>query len=144
MSSEHQPNSFSTSATEERLSETRWQAWLAKGRATDSRRRVERNAAIRYAAVAVLLITAGVWSNLAGSDVFIRFAVTTAALFTATQAFRDSKYATAGAFVLIALLYNPVVPAFFFAGDWQRAFVIASALLFMTSGHLPTRQLART
>jgi Family of unknown function (DUF6804) len=140
MSSEQQANRSWVPSAVEPLNETLWQAWLARGRARDNRRRAELNTTVRYASVAVLLVTAGVWSNLAGYDVLIRFAVATGALFTAVQAFRHANYAIVGVFGIIALLYNPVVPAVLFAGEWQRAFVLVSAVLFMTSAYWPTRQ----
>lgn len=44
-----------------------------------------------------------------------------------------AAYAFAASFVAIALLYNPFVPTFLFAGSWQHLFVLASVFPFLTS-----------
>jgi hypothetical protein len=49
------------------------------------------------------------------------------------QAFSARHYAGAVVFGALALLYNPVAPAFGFAGDWQRVAVAASAIPFIAS-----------
>jgi hypothetical protein len=50
-----------------------------------------------------------------------------------SQALHAKNYAFAAVFGIVALLYNPVVPAFTFSGDWQRAVVVASGLPFVAS-----------
>jgi hypothetical protein len=122
------------------LNETLWQAWLAKGNARDNRRRTDLNAAVRFVLVAVLLVVAGVWSNLTGYDVVVRFTVAAGALFIMSQALRSADYVVAGVFGALALLYNPIAPVFTFTGEWPRVFVTGSAFLLMSSAYWPSRQ----
>jgi hypothetical protein len=49
------------------------------------------------------------------------------------QAFRARSYAFAAVFGGLALLYNPVAPAFSLSGDWHRYLVVVSALPFVAS-----------
>jgi len=91
-----------------------------------------------------LLAAAGLWSHLASFEVVVRFLVTASAMVVMFQAFRARNYAVAVVFGAIALFYNPVAPAFSFSGDWQRAVVAASAVLFVASLAWPTRRIART
>ena len=49
------------------------------------------------------------------------------------QALQARYYAVAAVFAALALFYNPVVPAFSFSGNWQRAVVVASAVPFIAS-----------
>lgn len=121
--------------------EAKWQGWLAKGRARDVRKRSSLNAAVRYAVIAVLIVAAVVWSNLAAYGLIVRFIVAAGALFVALQAFRSAHYPIAGVFGALAVVYNPVAPVFSFAGDWQRGFVLVSAFLFIVSFYWPSRRL---
>lgn len=113
--------------------ELEWQAWVAKGRARDQRKRAARVKAVKWVSIAVLLATAAFWSHLTPYDVVVRFIVAGAALVVMTQALHAKNYAFAAVFGVAALLYNPVLPAFTFSGDWQRAVVVASALPFVGS-----------
>lgn len=123
----------------EPLNDTLWQAWLAKGRARDTRKRAEFHAVVRCVSVAVLLVAAGVWSNLAAWDVMVRFIVAAGALAIMLQALRSADYAIAGVFGVVAVLYNPIAPVFSFAGEWQRGLVLGTALLFAVSFYWRSR-----
>jgi hypothetical protein len=133
MSTKRQESSGFVTLETNPLDEAVWQAWLAKGRARDNRGRARLNAAIRYVVIAVLLVAAGVWSSVAPYDVMIRFVVTAGAIFLMAQALRSANYAFSGFYGAVGLLFNPVSPAFTFAGEWQRMLVLGSALLFMAS-----------
>lgn len=113
--------------------EAEWQAWVAKGRARDLRKSAARVKAVKWVSIAVLLATAAFWSHLTTYDVVVRFIVAGAALVVMSQALHAKNYAFAAVFGVVALLYNTVVPAFTFSGDWQRAVVVASALPFVAS-----------
>lgn len=113
--------------------ELEWQAWVAKGRARDLRKSAARLMAVKWVSIAVLLATAAFWSHLTPYDVVVRFVVAGAALLVMSQALHAKNYAFAAVFGVIALVYNPVLPAFTFSGDWQRAVVVASALPFVAS-----------
>lgn len=134
MSSGQQANSGWTPPAMRSLDEGVWQAWVAKGRERDKRKRARLSASVRYVVIAVLLlVAAGVGSNLAPYDVVVRFIVAGGAFFIALHAFRSAAYAVAIVFGAIALLYNPIAPVFGLTGEWQRVTVLATAILFMLS-----------
>ena len=120
-----------TAATQ--LDEAVWQAWVAKGRAQERRSSATRIRAVKWASIAGLLGAAVLWSHLAPFEVFVRFLVTASALVLMFQAFQTRSYPVAATFGALALLYNPVAPAFNFSGDWQRAVLAASAVPFIAS-----------
>jgi uncharacterized protein (DUF1684 family) len=115
------------------LDEAAWQAWVAKGRVQDRRSSAVRVKAVKWVSIAGLLAAAGLWSHLAPFDIVVRFIVTGGAIVVMFQAFQARHYAMAAVFGALALLYNPVAPAFSFSGDWQRAVVAASAAPFVAS-----------
>ena len=143
MSLNQQGNSGFVTPEMKPLDEAAWQAWLAKGRARDTRRRASLNAVVGCVVAAVLLVAAGLWSSVAPYDVTIRFVVTAGAMYVMLQAFRSANYTVAGVVGAMALLYNPVAPAFTFAGEGQRALVVGSALLLMTSLYWPSKRLVQ-
>ena len=126
------------------LDEAVWQAWVAKGRAQDQRSSAVQTKAVKWASVAGLLAAAGLWSHLGPFEVALRFLVITGATVVMFQAFQARRYAITAVFGALALLYNPVVPAFGFSGAWQRAVVAVSAVLFVTALVWPTGRIART
>src|SRR5690242_10061925 len=87
------------------LDEAVWQAWLAKGRASDRRNSAARVKAMQWASVAGLLTAAALWSHLAGFEVAVRLLVTSGALIVMFQAFRSEYLAVAAAFAALAILY---------------------------------------
>lgn len=89
--------------------------------------------AVKWVSIAALLAAAGLWFYLAPYDVVVRFIVAGGAIFLTFHAFHARHYAFAAVFGALALLYNPVAPVFSFAGDWQRALVVASAVPFVAS-----------
>jgi hypothetical protein len=126
------------------LDEAVWQAWVAQGRAQERRRSATRIRAVKWAAIAGLLCAAVLWSHLAPFEVFVRFLVTASALVLMFQAFQTRYYPFAAAFGAVALLFNPVAPAFTFSGDWQRGMVVASAVPFIASLVWPNGRNRRT
>ena len=114
------------------LDEAVWQAWMAKGRAQDSRSHARRMKAVRWVTAATLLAAVGLWSHLTPYEVQVRFIVALGATVVMFQAFHARRYAFAAAFGALALLYNPVAPIVTFSGDWQRALVGTSAVPFVT------------
>ena len=119
----------------EPLDEAVWQAWVVKGRWQEERGNAARLEAAKWMSLAGLLMAAaaGVWSHLTPYDVVVRFLVAAGALVLMSNAFHNRQYAIATLFGLIAMLYNPVAAVFGFAGEWQRALVVASALPFVAS-----------
>lgn len=126
------------------LDEAVWQAWVAKGRAHDRRSSAARIRALKWASVAGLLGAAALWSHLAPFEVVVRFLVTASAMVVMFQAVQARYYAVAAVFGALALIYNPVAPAFTFSGGWQRALVVASAVPFMVLLAWPKGRDART
>jgi len=126
------------------LDEAVWQAWVAKGRAQERRSSATRIRAVKWASIAGLLGAAVLWSHLAPFEVFVRFLVTASALVLMFQAFQTRYYPFAATFGAVALLFNPVAPAFALSGDWQRAMVVASAVPFIASLVWPNGRNRRT
>jgi len=110
-----------------------WHAWVAKGGARDRRNSSTRIKVVKLISTAALLTTAALWSNVAPVDAVIKFVVAIGAVVVMLQAFHTRNYSVAALFGALALLYNPVAPAFSLAGDWQRAVVIASSIPFIAS-----------
>ena len=110
-----------------------WHAWVARGRVQARRRTAARAKAIQWASIAGLLVAAGLWSHLPPYEVVVRWLLAGGAIVVAFQAFRARRYAFAAVFGALALLYNPVAPAFSLSGDWHRFLVVASALPFVAS-----------
>jgi hypothetical protein len=126
------------------LDEAVWQAWVAKGRSHDRRSSAARIKAVKWASIAGLLAAAGLGSHLAPFEVVVRFLVAASAMVVMFQALQGRYYAVAAVFGALAVFYNPVVAAFTFSGDWQRAVVVASAVPFMVLLAWPNRRNART
>lgn len=120
------------------LNEAVWRAWVAKGRARDQRSSAARTKAVKWASIAGLLAAAGIGSHLGPFEVVVRFLVTASAMVVMFQAFKARDHAVAAVFGALALFYNPVAPTFSFSGDWQRAVVVATAVLFVASLAWPT------
>ena len=116
----------------EPLNEAVWQAWKAKGREQDRRRGLLFNMVVRCGAVTALLIAAGLGRQVAPHELLARLLVAASALTLMVQAIQARQVPFAAAFGLIAALYNPVAPAFDFSSTWERAFVAASAIPFLT------------
>jgi hypothetical protein len=115
------------------LDEAVWQAWLAKGRAEDRRDTAAHIKAVKWVSIAGLLAAAGMWAQLPPYQVALRFLVAAGALAVMLSAFKARRYAFAGIFGALALLYNPAAPIFSFSGTWQYALVLASAVPFAAS-----------
>lgn len=117
----------------EPLNEALWQAWKAKGRARERRNQARWREAVKLASIVCLVVTAGAWSAVASFEVVVRSIVTLGAILVMAQSVRSRSYAVAGMLAVVALVYNPVAPVFGFAGDWQRAVVLASTIPFVAS-----------
>ena len=76
---------------------------------------------------------AGIWTFLGAYDVAVRFVVAAIAFGLIFQAVHLRHYGFAVLFGALALLFNPLVPTFAFAGDWSRALVVACAIPFVVS-----------
>ena len=124
------------------LDETVWQGWVEKGRAQDRRSSAARLMAVKWVSLAGLVVVAGLWSHLTPYDTLVRFVVAAGAIVLTFHAIHAGHYAFAAVFGALALLYNPVAPAFSFSGEWHRVLVVASAAPFVVS--LASRNLRGT
>jgi hypothetical protein len=116
------------------LDESVWQAWVLKGRAQDERSHAAGMKAVTWISLVTLLVVAsGFWPHITQYDVAVRFLLAAGGLVLMFQAFHTRHYTFAAVFGALALLYNPVVPVFRFSGEWQSAFVMASAVPFIAS-----------
>jgi hypothetical protein len=88
---------------------------------------------LSWLSAAVLLAVALLGSLVTPYEMVVRFIVTLAATVAMFQALYARRYALAAVFGLLALLYNPVAPAFSLSGAWQSTVVFATALLFVAS-----------
>jgi hypothetical protein len=141
--SERSPNAW-TAPVVKPLDEVVWQTWLANGLEHDRRSCSARLKAANWTSIVGLLVAAALWSHLAPFEVVVRSLVTAGALIVMFQALQIRQYAVAVVFGALAVLYNPVAPMFSFSGDWQRAFVVASAVPFVWSLTLRNTTKART
>ena len=87
--------------------------------------------AVKWAPAAALVVTAALWSQLGPFGIIAPFAVLLGGIALMLHCFGVKQYAFAAVFGLLALIYNPVAPLFTFDGEWQRAFVFASATPFI-------------
>ena len=91
---------------------------------------------MKWTTMAALLMAGMLWSSAANSQ-FPRFVLGFVVCFSAgvvlMQAVRARKYVWAGGFAAIALLFNPLVPALPFAGEWGRLLVLVSIIPFAVS-----------
>lgn len=115
------------------LDEAVWQAWVSKGQARDRRSSAARLIAVKWVSAAALLAAAALWLHLGPYTVLVRSVVVLGAIIVMSRFLHVRHYAFAAVFGLLALLYNPVAPVIGFAGDWQRAFVAASAAPFIAA-----------
>ncbi|MEN6603122.1 MAG: DUF6804 family protein [Bryobacteraceae bacterium] len=88
---------------------------------------------MKWVTIAGLLAAAALWTHLTPYEVVVRFMVAASSILVMFQAFQSRRYAFGIVFGALVLLYNPVVPVFNFSGDWQRTFVLASAIPFVVS-----------
>lgn len=113
------------------LDQAVWNAWVSKGRARAVRSSAARLSLVKWGSAATLVAAAALWAYLGPYSILVRFVVVLGAIAVTLHCVRVRQYAFAAVFGLLALIYNPVAPLFSFFGDWQRAFVLASAAPFI-------------
>jgi hypothetical protein len=127
------PRDASAPAPTKPLDEAEWRAWVREGEAKDRQASAARIKAFKWLSIVGLLAAAGLWSHLDPYDIVVRFVLTSGAMIVMFQAFQSRRFAIAVVFGVLALLYNPVSPAFCFSGGWQRALVVSGAVPFVAS-----------
>ncbi len=118
------------------LDETVWRAWLNKNLLEERRRAAARVKAVKWACIGALLATAGVSSYvfspyISAYQTVVRFAIGLGAIVIIFESLRTRQYAFTALFAAVVLLFNPVLPAFAFAGNW--VILLASLLPFIAS-----------
>lgn len=115
------------------LDEAVWQAWVLKGFVEEKRTNAAMIQTAKWVSIAVLVVAAALWAEMAPFEIVTRFVVAIGAVAVMSQAFARRQYAVAVLFAAIVVLYNPLAPIFTFSGDWQRGLVAASAVPFAAS-----------
>lgn len=86
--------------------------------------------------MAALVTAVLLWRSAANSQFpqfLLAFVVCFGAIVVAMQAGRAKKYVWAAGFAVIALAFNPLVPAVPFGGEWGRWLVLGSIVPFAVS-----------
>jgi hypothetical protein len=115
------------------LDEQAWRAWQAKNRLHDARIAARLTKAVKWVCIATLLVTAALPLYIAPYQTALRFIVAASAATVMSQALRAHRYAFAVLFAATGLLYNPVIPTFSLAGDWQVLVIYVTVILFALS-----------
>ena len=115
------------------LDEDAWQRWQAKNRNHDARIAVILTRAVKWACIATLLVAAALPLYIAPYQNALRFIVVVGAAMVTLQALHAHRYAVAALFAATALLYNPVIPTFSLAGNWQVLIIYVTVVLFAVS-----------
>lgn len=88
---------------------------------------------MKWVSIAALLVAVVLWNSAANYQRELSLVVSAAAVVVLAQAFQVKKYRWAACFLMIALLFNPAVPVFRFAGAVGFALVVVSIAPFAIS-----------
>ncbi len=119
-----------------------WHDWQEKNRLRDLRGVATRAKLTKYAARTALFLALVFWSHALDYQAVLAFAVCAGAVRVAFLAAGVRRYGWASLFAGMALLYNPVLPAFALAGRPAFFLVIASIAVFGSSLFLLKPRLA--
>jgi|SRR5579871_3103924 len=112
------------------LDEDAWQRWQAKNRVHDERIDARLTKGVKWACIATLLVAAAVPLYVAPYQNALRFIVVAGSAMVTLQAFHAHRYAVAALFAATGVLYNPVIPTFNLAGNWQVLIIYVTLILF--------------
>jgi len=115
------------------LDEEMWRGWQARNGLRDERSATRLTKAVKGACIAALLVTAALPLYIAPYQNALRFIVVAGAAMILVQALHAHHYALAALFAATGLLYNPVIPTFSLAGEWQVLIIYLTAVLFALS-----------
>jgi len=110
-----------------------WQRWQAKNRLHDERIATRLTKAVKWACIATLLVAASLPLYIAPYQNALRFIVVVGAAMVTLQALHAHRYVVAALFAATGLLYNPVIPTFSLAGNWQVLIIYVTVVLFSIS-----------
>ena len=88
---------------------------------------------MKWVCIAALLLALVFWGSIANYQTELNVVVSVAAAVVVIQALQARKYRWAAGFFAIALLFNPVVPAFRLAGALGLSLVVLSIAPFAVS-----------
>jgi hypothetical protein len=112
------------------LDESTWRAWQLKNAEQDRRRAAARMVAVKYACLALLLVTTVLWESVGSYHIPIRFALAVGALAVAGQERRLRSHGFVLTFLAIAVIYNPIVAIFPISSGWPFPLVFLTSLAF--------------
>ena len=115
------------------MTETAWQAWLARNRAHERRGANRHIAVIKLLSIALLLTVAALWAFVGPYERALIFAIALGAFVLMFRELHDHRYAFAFAFGIMVFLHNPLFPMFPLSGGWHRVIVLASIAPFLAS-----------
>lgn len=130
---EAMPNHGFTSGPRTPLNLKVWNSWADQGRAAEHRRAATRLKAVKFLSGFLVLLSCFWWPMAEPYASFVRFAVSAGSLVVMLRAFREGHTAAPVFFAAMALLFNPIIPVFPFAGEWMRWLMIASAIPFFAA-----------
>jgi hypothetical protein len=113
--------------------EDAWQKWQAKNRVHDERIGARLTRGVKWACIATLLVAAALPLYIAPYQNALRFIVVGGAAMITLQALHAHRYVVAALFAVTVLLYNPVIPTFSLAGNWQVLIIYVTVALFAVS-----------
>jgi hypothetical protein len=105
------------------LDEAVWQAWLKKNLLEERQRATRRIKAVNWACIGLLLVTVVVSSSVSAPYVSayqaaVRVAIGFGAIVMMLASLRTRDYVSTALFTGMVLLFNPLIPAFAFSGNW--------------------------
>jgi len=115
------------------LDEVVWRGWQAKNRFHDERIATRLTKVVKWACIATLLVAAALPLYIAPYQNALRLIVVGGAAMITLQALHAHRYAVAALFAVTVLLYNPVIPTFSLAGNWQVLIIYVTVALFAVS-----------
>jgi hypothetical protein len=110
-----------------------WRGWQARNSLRDERTAARLTKAVKWACIVTLLVTAALPLYIAPYQNALRFIVVAGAAMIIVQALHAHHYALAALFAATGLLYNPIIPTFSLAGEWEVLIIYLTAALFALS-----------
>ena len=92
-----------------------------------------RTTLVKWLCMVVLFLAFILWRSMAGYELGVRLVVCAGAVLVAVQAYRAARYSWAAGFLVIAVLFNPAIRAFQFAGVPGLLAIILAGALFAGS-----------
>ena len=88
---------------------------------------------VKWLCIAVLFVAFVSWRSMADYELALRLVVCAGAAVVAVQAFRAAKRRWTVGFLVIAFLFNPVIPPFRLAGGLGLVAIVLAAASFAVS-----------